>query len=158
MDNITDEAKKWLKDIRNSDDTAYDPLITYYLINKNLKMSGGKIGVQTARAGQVMLLNEIDKKDTLLLSSLNELFVDSFMHGNKSICLRANESQMNRLLTGDLKEKLDNLSKESGYPIRLYPVYDIGATEVETNSLTVIAMTPIYKSIINDFSRKFHIY
>lgn len=158
MDKTTNEAKKWIEDIRKINDTTYDPLITYYFINKNLKMSGGKIGVQTARAGQVMLLNELDKKDTLLLSSLNELFVDSFMHGNKSICLRANESQMNRLLTGDLKEKLNMLSKESGYPIRLYPVYDIGATEVETNSLTVIAMTPIYKSIINDFSRKFHIY
>lgn len=158
MDTITKDAINWLEKIKNNGDGNYDPLITYYFINKNLKMSSGKIGVQTARAGQVMFLNELNEKDSLLFKSLNELFVDSFMHGNKSICLRANESQMNRLLTGDLKEKLNILSKESGYPIRLYPVYDIGATEVETNSLTVIAMTPIYKSIINDFSRKFHIY
>lgn len=158
MDTITKDAINWLEKIKNNGDGNYDPLITYYFINKNLKMSSGKIGVQTARAGQVMFLNELNEKDSLLFKSLNELFVDSFMHGNKSICLRANESQMNRLLTGDLKEKLNILSKESGYPIRLYPVYDIGATEVETNSLTVIAMSPIYKSIINDFSRKFHIY
>lgn len=51
----------------------YDPLITYFFVNKSLKMSSGKIGAQTARAGQVMLLEEIEKDDTLLLSSLSEL-------------------------------------------------------------------------------------
>lgn len=154
----TIKAEEWLANVKQLDDTEHDPLITYFFINKSLDMSSGKIAVQSARAGQVMLLNEIDKEDTLLLSSLNELFQDEFMHGNKSIALKANGSQMNRLLSGDLKDKLDIISEESNLPIRLYPVYDIGATEVATNSLTVIAMTPIYKSIINKFARKFQTY
>lgn len=154
----TIKAEQWLKKIKQLDEKDYDPLITYFFINKSLEMSSGKIAVQSARAGQVMLLNEIDKEDTLLLKSLNELFVDDFMHGNKSIALKANGSQMNRLLSGDLKEKLDVISEENNFPIRLYPVYDIGATEVATNSLTVIAMTPVSKSIINKFIRKFQTY
>lgn len=158
MDTITKDAINWLEKIKNNGDENYDPLITYYFINKNLKMSSGKIGVQTARAGQVMFLNELNEKDSLLFKSLNELFEDSFMHGNKSICLRANENQLKRILLGDLNDRLKELSLNSGFPIRLYPVYDIGATEVATNSLTVVAMTPIYQSVISDFTRKFHVY
>ena len=158
MDTITKDAINWLEKIKNNGDGNYDPLITYYFINKNLKMSSGKIGVQTARAGQVMFLNELNEKDSLLFKSLNELFEDSFMHGNKSICLRANENQLKRILLGDLNNRLKELSLNSGFPIRLYPVYDIGATEVATNSLTVVAMTPIYQSVISDFTRKFHVY
>lgn len=158
MDTITKDAINWLEKVKNNGDENYDPLITYYFINKNLKMSSGKIGVQTARAGQVMFLKELNEKDSLLFKSLNELFEDSFMHGNKSICLRANENQLKRILSGDLHDKLKELSLNSGFPIRVYPVYDIGTTEVATNSLTVVAMTPIYKSVISDFTRKFHVY
>ena len=65
---------------------------------------------------------------------------------------------MNRLLFDDLKEKLNELAINNEVPIRLYPVFDIGATEVETNSLTVIAMTPVKKSIIQKFIKKFQLY
>lgn len=157
-DKATEAAKAWLDKIRKDDNREYDPLVTYFFINKNLDMSAGKIAVQTARSAQVMLLNEMKADDTLLLTSLDELFQDDFMHGNKSIALRANENQLNRILTGDLSEKLAELSEQSGYPIRTYPVYDIGANEVETNSLTVVAMTPLPASVISAFTRKFHVY
>lgn len=153
----TESAKTWLENI-NTVKTTYDPLITYFFVNKSLDMSGGKIGVQCARAGQVMLLNEINQPDTLLLDSLSELTELDFMRGNKSICLKANESQMKRILFGDLKEKLEQLAISSNTPIRTYPVFDIGATEVESNSLTVIAMTPIKQSIIRPFTKKFQVY
>jgi Uncharacterized conserved protein len=136
----------------------YNPLITYFFVNKSLKMSSGKIGVQTARAGQVMLLEEIEKDDTLLLSSLSELFKEETMRGNKTICLKASQSQMKRILSGDLNDELSELSKEKNVPIRLYPVTDIGATEVPENSLTVIAMTPVKQSIIKEFTKKFQLY
>lgn len=158
MDEVTAQAQAWLKKVKYEDTGDYDPLITYYFVNKSLNMSSGKIGVQTARAGQVMLLGELEHSDSLLFSSLNELFVDKFMHGNKSICLRANDSQMRRLLDGDLRSKLTELTEQAGVPLRLYPVYDIGATEVATNSLTVIGLTPIRKSIISPFTRKFNLY
>lgn len=151
---IDKEAREWVA----ADKPDVDPLITYLFVNKNLDMSHGKIGVQTARAAQVMLLNEMQHEDTLLLKSLDELFQDSFMHGNKTICVRANESQMNRLMSGDLSQKLEIIAKDNGIPIRTYPVYDIGATEVEPNSLTVVAMTPVYKSLIQPVVKKFQLY
>lgn len=135
-----------------------DPLITYFFVNKNLNMSGGKLGVQTARAGQVMLLNEIKKEDTLLLDSLNELFAGAKMEGNKSICLKANENQLSRLLLGDLYEKIQEISVNNDVPIRLYSVHDVGHTEVEPNSLTVVVMTPVPQSIIQPITKKFNLY
>lgn len=153
----TELAKQWMGSNKNNK-SDYDPLITYFFINKSKQMSAGKVAVQTARAGQVMLLNEINHQDTLLLDSLSELTKDEFFHGNKTITLKANESQMNRLLFDDLKEKLNELAINNEVPIRLYPVFDIGATEVETNSLTVIAMTPVKKSIIQKFIKKFQLY
>ena len=149
----TEKAKQWLEKVQNSTD-PYDPLITYYFINKPLGMSPGKIGTQTARAGQVMMLGELQHDDSLLFQSLSELFEDDFMHGNKTICLKANETQLNRLLTGDLHTTLVNLD----VPVRTYAVHDIGATEVETNSLTVVAITPVPESIIKPFAKKFQLY
>lgn len=157
MKSTTEKAKEWLADIRENGEN-YDPLVTYYFVDKGLEMSPGKLGVQVARAGQVMLLGELKEDDSLLFDSLNELFADEFMHGNKSICLKANSSQMNRLLEGDLSVKVKGMSEESGVPIRLYPVYDIGANEVEPNSLTVIGMTPVPLSVIKPLSKKFQLY
>lgn len=156
MDN-TEQAVKWLSDKRKVKDTQ-DPLVIYYFINKSLKMSAGKVAVQTARAGMVMYSKEHCLEDTHINKSLSELFEDSFMHGNKSITLKANSSQMNRILNEDLNKVLVEISEESGYPLRLYPVYDVGATEVPTNSLTVIALTPAPASVLNKFTKKFQLY
>lgn len=154
----TEHAKKWIENIKKSDKSDYDPLITYLFINKNLKMSSGKIATQAARAGQVMLLNEFKKSDTLIFESINELFEDDFMKGNKTIALKANQNQLERILFGDLHELLNEIAIINNVPIRTYPIFDIGATEVETNSLTVIAMTPVKRSIIQRFTKKFQLY
>lgn len=135
-----------------------EKLITYLFVNKSLNMSKGKVVVQTARASQVMLLNEINESDTYLLKSLNELFENDTMVGNLTICLEANSSQMHRILNGDINEKLNKLSKENSFPIRLYPVWDMGQNEVPENSLTVIAMSPVYSGIITPITKKFQLY
>lgn len=72
--------------------------------------------------------------------------------------MKANASQMNRVLSGDIHDKLMEVAREEETPIRLYPVYDIGATEVATNSLTVIAMTPVPASKVREIIRKFQLY
>lgn len=151
-------AKIWMDKIKDKKNDKYDPLITYLFINKNLNMTAGKIAAQSARVGQIMLLNELKYEDSLLLTSINELFEDDFMKGNKTIALKANQNQLERLLYGDLKQTLDTISQENNIPIRLYPTFDIGATEVEINSLTMISMTPVKRSIINKFTRKFQLY
>lgn len=151
----TDAAKQWYSQLTSDDN--YNPLITYFFVNKGLNMSVGKTAVQTARAAQVMLLNELSYSDSLLLTSLGELSSQSFMRGNKTITLKANENQMKRILFGDLNEKLIEISLSSNTHIRLYPVFDIGATEVEVNSLTVIAMTPVKKDLIHSFTKKFQL-
>ena len=155
MDAITQKAINWMESDKGPN---YDPLVTYLFINKTLDMTPGKVAVQTARAGQVMLLNEMHEADTLLLDSLSELTQDEFMHGNKTITLKANANQMQRLLTGDTNMAIQALSTETHTPIRLYPVYDVGQTEVPTNSLTVIAMTPVPLSIIKPITKKYQLY
>lgn len=134
-----------------------DTLITYYIVNQTLNMSKGKIGVQTARAGQVMFLNELKYDDSLLLDSLEELYEHSAMKGNKSICLKANQNQMDKILNGDIEQQLAKIAKDSDCPIRIYPVYDSGMTEVQENSLTVIGITPVPQSIIKPITRKFQL-
>lgn len=154
----TESAKLWMSKMSEEKDSSYDPLITYLFINKNLKMSAGKIAAQSARVGQVMLLGELKHKDSVLLESLNELFENDFMSGNKTIALKANKSQLERILFGDLSEKLKKISDENSVPLRTYPVFDIGATEVDVNSLTMVALTPARQSVIRDFAKKFNLY
>lgn len=59
MDSNTLKAKSWLEGVK--EDKLYNPLVTYYFINKTLNMSQGKVAVQTARAAQVMLYREIER-------------------------------------------------------------------------------------------------
>ena len=134
-----------------------DKLITYYFVNKSLNMSTGKIAIQTARVGQLMLLGELQNDDTLLLDSLNELYDHSKMHGNKTICLAANQNQMNSILNGDIAEQIEQLSKESNCPIRTYPIYDRSVTETPKSNLTVIGLTPVPQSIITPIVKKFQL-
>lgn len=138
-------------------DEPYDPLVTYLFVNKSLDMGVGKVAVQTARASQVMLLAELEIENTNLLNSLSELTENSFMKGNRTICLKANNNQMQRLLFGDLKDEILGLAKESNEHVALYPVFDFGKTEVETNSLTVIAMSPVKQSTMTRITRKFQL-
>lgn len=154
---LTKKAKQVMANAGVYETLDDDKLITYYFVNKTLNMSAGKIGVQTARAGQVMLLGELHKDDTLLLYSLNELYAHSTMRGNKSICLKANQNQMNRILNGDIAKQFESLSQESNCPIRTYPVYDRRITEVPKNSLTVIGLTPVPQSIIKPIVKKFQL-
>ena len=59
------------------------------------------------------------------------------------------------------KIAVNNISKtlmNLDVPVRTYAVHDIGATEVETNSLTVVAITPVPESIIKPFAKKFQLY
>ena len=155
----TEQAKEWLRNMQSgvTGDIDYAPLVTYFFVNKGLDMSPGKIGVQTARSGQVMLMGELEYSDTLLTTSLGELWELPFMRGNKSITLRAKESQMWSLIDGKLSEQIKELSVLHNVPIRVYPVFDIGVTEVESNSLTVIAMTPVKHSIIRPVTKKFQL-
>ena len=153
----TEHAKQWLREIRESN-LEYDPLVTYYFVNKNLDMSKGKLAAQAARAGQVMLLGESTKRETsLLFKSLDELFEFDFMKGNKTIFLKANENQLRRILYGDLFYNLKEVETKMGFNLNPYPVFDIGANEVETNSLTVVGLTPFYKSKINHIVKKFQV-
>lgn len=82
MEDVTSKAEQWKAEVEASTE-PYDPLVTYYFVNKTLDMSGGKIGVQTARAGQVMMMGEMYEEDTLLFLSLSELFEKDFMRGTK---------------------------------------------------------------------------
>ena len=154
----TETAITWLNQMRKQSTKDYDPLVTYLFINKDLQMSAGKLAVQCARAGQYMLYNELKQANSPAEQSLLELTQDTFMRGNKTIGLRSNESKLHRLLFGDLHMQLDKINQDNQMNITLYPVFDIGVTEVKPNSLTVVAMSPAPKSILTPIAKRFQLY
>ena len=90
-------------------------------------MSKGKIASQCAHA----IL------DVYRFISDNKLSYSGWeSNGEKIVVLKATKSEMN-FICSEYSEKI----KES--PLNFFPIYDAGRTEVEPNSLTVIASTPI---------------
>lgn len=75
----TETAITWLNQMRKQPTKDYDPLVTYLFINKDLQMSAGKLAVQCARAGQLMLYNELKQANCLAEQSLLELTQYTFI-------------------------------------------------------------------------------
>ena len=118
----TETAITWLNQMRKQPTKDYDPLVTYLFINKDLQMSAGKLAVQCARVGQYMLYNELKQANSLAEQSLLELTQYIFMHGNKTIGLRSNESKLHRLLFGDLHTQLDKINQDHQRRTNVYKI------------------------------------
>lgn len=120
-----------------------DKVVEYILVNKDLKMSTGKIAGQVAHAQTL-----IDQKhngytsecfDPYLGGTLEmEYYHEWFNHNNQvKIILRAKESQLLKAI-------------EMGG----IPVYDNGKTEIPKGSLTVVGFYPQPKSNLEKFTKR----
>ena len=97
-------------------------LVQYYIINKDLNMSSGKIAAQVAHVAVNIAVAELT------------LFIDNFLlwknkYNQKKIILSAHEKDLIKL-------------KEQGF----YFINDIGLTEIEPNSLTCVGLGTMLKS------------
>ena len=90
-------------------------LVQYYVVNKDLGMTAGKIGVQTAHASRLSALRDGQ-------TSMYQEWLSIVM---KTIVLEAKESRLRRLIA-EVEGAIE--------------VHDIGLTEVPENSLTVVVL------------------
>lgn len=95
-------------------------LVMYIVINKDLKMSAGKTAAQACHACTEYIVNTLKEGS----KEKEELFNKWYNDCQKKIVLGAHDKDMQKLL------------KNNG----VYPVYDLGLTEIAPNSLTAICL------------------
>ena len=103
-----------------------DEFVQYYVVNKELGMSVGKVAAQVAHAASGSVLRILQKQDKKELEYLNRWANDGFF---KKIVLKASQKELEKL-------------EEKGF----LAIHDAGLTEIPENSLTVVALNPMPKS------------
>nr|WP_262370951.1 aminoacyl-tRNA hydrolase [Rossellomorea vietnamensis] len=102
-------------------------MVQYYVVNKELDMSAGKIAAQTAHAATISTIDMLS--DSSKFPEFRDVFIQWYQTGMTKIVLRGRQKDLERLA-------------EKGF----YTVHDSGRTEIASGSLTVIAMPPMPKS------------
>lgn len=97
-----------------------EEVVQYYIVNKELDMPAEKLAVQTAHAGA-----RFER-----LQDKGEWYEDWLENHEKKIMLRGKEKKLLEL-------------EEKGY----ISVRDLGLTVLEPNSLTVVVLPPMPKSV-----------
>lgn len=102
-----------------------DELIQYYIINKDLNMSPGKISTQVAHVATI-IAEECCYNDPLYIKWRNE-------KDQKKIVLKGSQKQLSKLAQ------------------KFYYIKDLGFTEVPAGSLTCVGLPVMYKSDAKKF-------
>lgn len=103
-------------------------LTSYLIINSDLNMSKGKIASQSAHA--ILNVYRFIKSNNIQIKNWESV-------GEKIVVLKTTQSNLIQILD----EYQNHIAKEN--ILNFFPVYDAGRTEVEPNSLTIIASSPI---------------
>ncbi|TMV51466.1 peptidyl-tRNA hydrolase [Paenibacillus mesophilus] len=107
-----------------------EEIVQYYVVNRELSMSPGKMAAQAAHAATVAAIDLLRGDDSRFPSpEFLQWFAEWYRGGMKKIVLKGT--------TGNL-EKLT----EHGF----YPIHDGGLTEIPSGSLTVVCLPPMPKS------------
>lgn len=101
-------------------------IVQYFVVNKELNMSAGKIGAQTAHAATISTIDLLS--DSSVFPELRDDFILWYQTGMTKIVLRGRQKDLEKLA-------------EKGY----YYVHDSGRTEIASGSLTVVALPPMPK-------------
>lgn len=134
------------KDAASKRENQEDPLVQYYIVHKNLKMSTGKIAAQIAHASMIFTLKHLEEKSKVYSSFPRggSIFnrvkkTEKWLEGSfRKLSKEANTAKFNKI-----KEEFD-----------CYLVKDAGLTEVESGSETVLVLFPMLKSETPDIIRK----
>jgi len=105
-------------------------IVQYYVVNKNLPMSTGKIAAQIAH-GAVL---------TTILYQKEPDFKEWLETGQVKIILEAKEKELEKL-------------EKSGF----VSVHDAGRTEIPPNSLTVVALPPMKREEAKPWVKRFQL-
>lgn len=103
-------------------------LVQYFIVNKELNMSPGKIAAQVAHAATISTLDILSPSSRF--ASHKEDFIQWYQTGMKKVILKGRQKDLEKL------EKLE-----------YYGIRDSGRTEIASGSLTVIVLPPMPKSL-----------
>jgi PTH2 family peptidyl-tRNA hydrolase len=107
-----------------------DPSVQYFVVNADLNMSPGKIAAQVAHGATLTMLAMLDTPDAPAGPPVGAHLAPWLASGMRKVVLRGRERD------------LLALEAQGGTAVR-----DHGHTEVPPNSLTVVALAPMPKSV-----------
>ncbi|EDL64254.1 aminoacyl-tRNA hydrolase [Bacillus sp. SG-1] len=102
-------------------------VVQYFIVNKELNMSAGKIAAQTAHAATISTIDLLSDRSSF--ANFREDFIEWYQAGMTKIVLRGKQKDLEKLA-------------EQGF----YSIRDSGRTEIASGSLTVVALPPMPKS------------
>jgi len=109
-----------------------DEIVQYYVVNKELNMSHGKIAAQVAHIATIIAVDYCRDMNNCICRNKTKSeiqFEDWFKGDQKKIILKGKQKDLKRLI-------------EQGF----YYIKDLGLTEIEEGSLTVVGLPPMWKS------------
>ncbi|MFE8699574.1 aminoacyl-tRNA hydrolase [Cytobacillus sp. FJAT-54145] len=117
-----------------------DEIIQYYVVNKDLNMSVGKVAAQVAHGATLCTLDMVSSNGSRFPDYFH-YFVDWYKTGMKKVVLRGTQKDLEVL-------------KESGF----YSIRDAGKTEIPEGSLTVVVLPPMPKLLSKRFVEQYSVY
>lgn len=113
--------------------------VMYILVNKDLKMSGGKLASQCCHSvcKAIRVLERQQPKD--------KGYTEWLKNGEAKVVLRSNEKEMLEIIA---QYEVDERVNRNSSNIWCAHTLDAGKTEIAPNSLTTLAFRPILKSEI----------
>ncbi|MGG4434397.1 aminoacyl-tRNA hydrolase [Priestia megaterium] len=108
-----------------------DELIQYYIVNKELEMSAGKVAAQVGHVATEIAVHLHD----------DSTFEEWFNNNQKKIILKGKEKDLLKLI-------------EQGF----YYIRDNGLTEIPANSLTVVGLPPMKRSEAQLYIKRLQLY
>ncbi|MDZ5471588.1 aminoacyl-tRNA hydrolase [Bacillus sp. 31A1R] len=115
-------------------------IVQYFIVNKDVKMSSGKVAAQVAHAATISTINMVSSQNSKFPDYFND-FVKWYQSGMKKVILKGSEEELKKL-------------EESGF----YCIRDAGHTEIEKGTLTVVALPPMPKLVCKRFVGHLSVY
>lgn len=118
-----------------------DEIVQYFVVNKDLNMSAGKIAAQVAH------IATLTTRD-LTICEEDRHFANSFGYTKDEIdwFKKWMYKSMTKIVLEAKQSKLENLINNLQYPVKVFYIKDEGRTEIEPDSLTCIGFVPMPKS------------
>ena len=136
------------------------------IARKDLNMSVGKLAAQVSHASMAFLTsrireNEICKSDNLVFTTFlifkKELY-DEWLNGSftKIVCQAKNKNQIMKAVT--IAQELGLVEGQDYFLIRDNCLTELEPEDEDGRTLTCIGFVPMDSSIVEQISKKFHLY
>jgi PTH2 family peptidyl-tRNA hydrolase len=107
-------------------------IIQYYIVNKDITMSPGKLAAQVAHVATIIAMDNFHES----------YFQEWFNNDQKKIILKGKEKTLLRLIE---------------HPF-VYYIRDNGLTEIPKGTLTAIGFIPMYRSEAQEYIKRLQLY